>query len=279
MKTPKEIRDLNGNLVGYLLIVNQPNRAVLEVLDHLHDMGCRATLYRLDIAVDFITQTRCEAEWLKHWLAKHVLLRWRPKGRMLTHEEGIYWVNQKDRRQNNKKRSARDLLVYASRLSKITGTPCTHLELRFQTSAGCRTVASRVKDVLKIDPSKVFGRHLRLSFVSKAFVDKAVRDAVKDDRRRHRGREIPAIIDRRRAAIPRIVKSVLHRGGHDRATLIKDRHPKRVKKTHPITLLNVPTHFTFAPTPVSISTVTPSFSNSQMISMTPSERDRTHNAV
>jgi hypothetical protein len=108
-------KDRNGNRVGYRLTVHQPTMTTLAQLDRLH----HASLFRFDLAVDFLTLRTTDAEWLKQWLATHLLQRWRRQGPMHDEDNTVYWVEQSYR----KRRSQRDMLVYSDRASKISGGP------------------------------------------------------------------------------------------------------------------------------------------------------------
>jgi hypothetical protein len=269
----KDCRDRNGKIVGHRLTVHQPTQTVIQIFDCLHDLPhCWACLHRFDIAVDLITRTDADAAFLKEWLLCHVVLRWRPRGPMHDEEYGSYWVDQEHRKHHGKKHSARDLAVYACNIrpSKIAHQPCAHLELRFQNSAACKKEVVRVRGLIKLDPSKLFAKHLRVSFISARYVRDAMRKASKDDRDRYEGRETSVYTDRYRASAARREQSFLHRLGHDRATWLRDRYRHlRKSQSYPFTsVVRVPDHVVFAAAPISTSTHRPSFLNYSMISVT-----------
>jgi hypothetical protein len=260
-------RDRNGWLIGHRLIVHHPTQPVIQIFDRLHDLPhCWACLRRFDIAVDFTTRSQADAEWLKDWLSRHIVMRWRRRGPMREFSNGIYWVNQRHRRQRGKKGSNRDVLVYADRY-KITHGPCAHLELRFRTARACRAQGiGRAIDLINLDPSKLLDKHLSLAFISEPFVQRSMRDAVNEDRDRNKDRELSAFNDQYRASISRRVKSLLHRAGYDRATWIRDQYPhlKAAKSYSLPQLFKVPNKLV----PMSTYQHHGSFLNYSMISVT-----------
>ena len=224
----------HGSCVGYWVTVHQPTMGALAALDRLD----HASLFRFDLATDFLTNTGKDAEWLQQWLATHVLLRWRPKGSM--HEEdhgGLYWVKQSHR----KRRSPRDLLAYTTLPSKLTGQPCMHLELRFQTAQACHSQGvHRARDLARLNPSQLFERCLRISFASETYVQKTIRDEVQNDIRHYRGKPSDPLDDKLRANVRYEVASILTRAGHDRAQWLKDNYPKRIGTTFSPSILAIP---------------------------------------
>jgi hypothetical protein len=141
-----ECRDRHNNVVGYRVTVQRPSILMLQALDQLQRDNPRIILYRFDVAVDFLKPSQDAAEQQKIEIVTHALLKWRRKGPMHDEPNGVYWVRDKSR----KRRSNRDLLVYADRLSKISGDICTHWELRLQRAAACkREGIYRVRDLTK----------------------------------------------------------------------------------------------------------------------------------
>jgi hypothetical protein len=253
-------RDWPQSTVGYRVTLHQPNQQMLGVLDRIPGI-----LFRFDIAIDFITRNQADADYLRDWNEKHVLLLWRRRGPTHDEADGSYRIKQKGR----KRRSARDLLDYSSVIKPskiITGEPNAHLELRFQKAAACRKEVRRVTDLITLDPAKLLHKHLRLSVISERFVVKAIRETIKEDRVRYAGREASTFGDRYRASLPHRVRSFLHRYG---ATWIKDNCPKAAK-SHPLnTVFQIPNHLTFKGEAISISPLYPLLPNSLMISMPP----------
>src|SRR5262249_40567761 len=111
-------KDRFDNVIGHRIGLHQPNLAVLPVLEQFQRQ-CDGKLCRVDIAADLTTHRRV-------WIEQNCLLRWRRPGRLHEEENAVYWVEQLSR----SRRSNRDLVLYDDKPSKITGTACTHLELR-----------------------------------------------------------------------------------------------------------------------------------------------------
>jgi hypothetical protein len=254
---------VKGKLVGYRLCVNQPNESALYVLDRLlQALRWRASFYRFDVALDFLTCNDCEARWLKNWLASHVLLRWRRGGPIHDIATTTCWNRQKGR----KKRSARDLVAYPTDDPKPNGISGTraHLELRFQNGAACRKQGiHRPSDLITLDVAALFERHLRLSFVGDEWVRRRVRAAVQADRARHRhhNRQLEAFADRYRADLAGNVEAVYRAAGWDRATFLRDHFPRLRKKSksYPLSaVFCIPETLTFDPISVTTPTQYPS---------------------
>jgi hypothetical protein len=238
----KGCRDRKGNRVGYWVTVHQPAMGAVATLDSLA-MQHGTSLFRFDMAVDLLTLNATCADLLKDWFVTHLLLRWRRHGPM--HDEdhgGVYWVKQSHR----KRRSQRDMLAYTTFPSKLTGQPCMHLELRFQTAQACRSQGvHRARDLAQLNPAQVFERCVRISYVGETYVQHAIRDAVEDDIRHHKGRLTSVLADRLRAQTRYFVASALKRAGYDRAQWIKDNYPKRIRTTVSPSILAIPERLTW----------------------------------
>ena len=251
----KECIDRNGVLQGYRLIVNQPTTEMLRLLADLQ-ARYHATLFRVDIAVDWLTRTQAGAGQLMQLLLRWIMLRWRRKGAMYDHGEAActhYWVFQAKRTQSGKRRSARDLAVYADKPSKFGGEPCVHLELRYQNTEACRRQDVQTAiDLINLNPRFLFDKHVRLSDGARLFVNNIIREHVYSDRLNHLATRSKAkseialrFEERSRAAISRRVASIYERGGKFRAQWVKHHHPRWVEKSVPISVLSVPNCLTW----------------------------------
>lgn len=205
--------DRDGNLCGWRMIVHQPELRTFLVFECMQAMY-RAPFCRFDVAFDQIV---ADAPADKEQLARNLRLKWRPPGQMHDEEGTTYFTRQLERtRDGKKRRSRRDLVMYADRPSKVTGeVNCNHIELRFYgaESVRCAGYAS-VNDLrTKLNPRKLFQKHIKLSadFDAEPIIKKVVRAAVNEDRNRHRVRTWNAFDDRYRASIPRRVRSLLER--------------------------------------------------------------------
>jgi hypothetical protein len=228
----------NGYTVGYRVVVHQPSIGVLQILDQLVEQH-EAKLYRADIATDWCVLTSLKARQLARALKRYLLLRWRRRGPMRfdgddTDEETTHWINQNARRNRGKRRSARDVGLYSSKPSKITGLPCAHLELKFYNSRAVRAEGWHMlpSHVAHTDPGKLFGKHLRLCLDFEPWLKRTIKKQVKLARAGD-----PDLDGARLAARYRWV---MENGKMDCAQWLKDNHPKAIKTTHPVDVLRVP---------------------------------------
>jgi hypothetical protein len=228
----RECRDAGGRLQGHRLIINRPDRAALLDLDQLCP-EYRGVLSRFDVALEIQPPSEVAAEGLLEWIACNSVLRWRRRGPMEDFENGaVYW----QMKLRSGRRPSRNLVAYPDVVNRVTGEPnCAHLELRFYRADTIRRQGIRtVKDLITLDPSKLFARHVKFSDAGEQYVVKMMREAVKDDIERYRNREASEFTDRYRAHIPRRVRGRLHRLGQDRAQHVKDASPRtKLKPTEP----------------------------------------------
>lgn len=144
--------------IGYRFIVNRPSEQALLILDKIVAEH-RATVYRADIALDFITRSPAIARILMLHLIRHGVMRWCQSNGMPDEEFGTYWSRWRGKR----KTPTRNLLVYADRLSKPRAQPCCHLELRVITSEACQRQGIEVpSDLIGLKPLQLFKRNFVL---------------------------------------------------------------------------------------------------------------------
>lgn len=234
-------RDDAGFTWGYRMIVHQPKRSTISMLDHLQQKY-KAPICRLDVAADFILGSDQERQTVRAWLERNVLLRWRPAGPMFDEGDTTGWVEYRDRKRLGKKRANRDLELYADKECKLTGeVDCVHLELRFLTSAAVRAAGyGRATSVPKLNPRRLFRKHVKLvNFDPDTFKQRAMRSAVNEDRRFYRRRTTTPFDDRYRASIPRRIKAFIERWTLDRAQLVKDHFGIKMKSVD-LDVLHIP---------------------------------------
>lgn len=210
----EKCRDRRGEVCGYRIIVHQPTKRTLRLLEQMREAQ-KGALCRFDVAFDFVGPN---AERLKEWLAKHMVMKWRRDGFMLDIDGTTYWVEQARRNQ----RSARDVALYADRLSKVTGDECCHFDLRFQRAQSCRQAGYHaITDLLSVNPAELFSKYLRLvDFDIEPLIQRLQRAAVNADRERYNGIATSQFIDRWRAAIPAKVRSIVERASSGRAQML-----------------------------------------------------------
>ena len=135
------------------------------------------------------------------------------------------------------RRPARNLVLYDSKPSKLTGEKVAHLELRFlRASAIRREGIRRVRDLIHIDPNALYSKHVKWTLAAEDYVPKAVRRAVQEDREKYRGKDVSAFLDRYRSNIAQRVRWVLER--YTCAQSLKDKYPHMLMKHNQCTILH-----------------------------------------
>jgi hypothetical protein len=145
----------NRQWPGCGLIVNGPTEEMMHALAAL-----RATITRCDPAYDWPAQSQAEADHYLMFHKRHLLLRYRRKGeRQLWASGAVAW-----KRYRTSQRTGKNVMAYTDRWSKMAKAPfCCHLEIRFMTGMACRHAGLfTVSDLLKLNPSRLFARQLRL---------------------------------------------------------------------------------------------------------------------
>jgi hypothetical protein len=206
---------------GYRYKLNYPfDAATLVKLDWITERY-QGTLTRFDPALDIQASDR---DYLLNWIKQHALLRWRRPGEMDDWKQGTCWIP-------ITLNPPRNLLVYIGRPNKVTkDTQCVHVELRFITAASVRRQGiRRVRDLLNLDPAKLFAKHLKWSNIGALHVIKTIRKAVKEDMQRQYKSE-HQFLDKYRASIPVMVQGRLKRLQMDRSQQVKGRFRHRKVK-------------------------------------------------
>jgi hypothetical protein len=204
--------DADGRQRGNLFIRNRPDRLTLQRLDPLA-RECSGVLSRLDIALDIQPPPGVTVEHLKSWIIRTGVLKWRRKQPMHDMENGTYWIMTSGRR------ATRNLCICVAGYNRVTGElDCVHLELRFFRSQtiGRQGILS-IKDVINLNPNRLFAKHVKFTDIGDMHVIKVMRQAVKDDKGRCRNKETTKFDDQYRASIPRRAKGLLKRLGYDRS--------------------------------------------------------------
>jgi hypothetical protein len=235
--------DKYGMVWGYRVILHQPNDSTLETLDRLQkEHGGK--LCRLDVAYDFSSHSR-------DWLDRHSTMRWRRRGPMLDEENGVYFIQQKDRR----RRSGRDIAFYWDRPSKITGElDIPHLELRLQNTETVRREGFKhAGDLIGLNPKDLFQRHIKLVEVDIEGIKwSIIRKTLRDERLSYiakRPRKVSSWFDRYRASLPHRLARQFDRIVQGRAQVIKDLLPNAIQrgKIIPVDVLGIPNRLDWVP--------------------------------
>ncbi|WP_338319642.1 hypothetical protein [Bradyrhizobium ottawaense] len=155
---PKMHKDQNNPKLiwRYTLIVNQPSRFCIALLQLYTEVDCNFSLYRLHLAFDVIrTHDGWTYEGVTEVLKNLLHLRYRKHTDSIYEYEGTTYSISVARR---KSRPYRNLCFYNSKPSNITGEDnCIHVEIRMERK---RTVQAAgilaPSDILSIKPKEVF---------------------------------------------------------------------------------------------------------------------------
>src|SRR5262249_54455743 len=150
-------------------------------------------------------------------ILKQGLLKWRRDQPMRDEQRTVYWVDFKLKK--GRPRAYRNLVLYDDKVNKITGeVDCVHLELRFHRAITVKRQGIRsVRDLLKVNPKRLFDKHLKFTDIAERYVDKRVREETTRQRKNYKGKEVSSNTDHYHAHIPIKVKSHLHRLGLNRS--------------------------------------------------------------
>lgn len=224
-------------VVGYRLFAHQPGRCLLRQLRNIQRLHL-GKLSRFDVAFD-MPQPR-------EWFERHCVMKWRWAGHMHDEENGLYFVDYRSRNT----RPARDFVLYDDKPSKITGAPCTHLEMRFLTAASVRRAGfENIDDLIKLNPYQLSSKYLKIvEFDPQAFTNKMIRAAVKTDRHEYQGKKASSYVDQYRATIHRRIRGLLGRTLRGRAQNLRDLYPKHFEdlKELSVDILDLPTSLSWA---------------------------------
>ncbi len=212
-----------NQLFGYRLIVNRPDLKTLQILDRLAD-ETGSVICRFDICLDIQPFDGATAEQLIVWITSAAILKWRRRGPMQDYENGaVYWQMKRRKRPN------RNLVVYKDEVNRVTGElNCVHLELRFfRADTIRRQGVERITDLINLNPSELFSKHLKFTDIGTAHVQRVQRQAVKEDREQYRQKDTTEFTDQYRASISRRVRGFMHRFGYDRSQHVRDNFQNR----------------------------------------------------
>jgi hypothetical protein len=136
---------------------------------------------RFDVALDFITTTQLHASRIRSFLRMCVTQPRRGRTRMNLDTTTVYFCGQ---------RARRNIVIYATKPSKITGTPAAHLELRYSNARACKSRGIRkLIDLENYNISDTLSRDVRISDINWAKADRIVDSAAANTVRWHHLRE------------------------------------------------------------------------------------------
>lgn len=142
----------------------QPTMAALEFLaarrrDHV--------VSYIELALDLIVDDQQDLDALAHFLDRHLVQTWH-RGKIVVQGATRYW---------RPRASARNLVVYPDRHSKITGeVHCLHVEMRLLGAEAVRRAGiGAIADITNFDHRAFWRRHLRLVDIDREKLSLAVR--------------------------------------------------------------------------------------------------------
>lgn len=217
----------DGKRLGVRIVVHQPQPSHLQSLHVLlGDDGY--VLRRVDVAYDFDP-----AQFSLHWFERSALMRWRRPGEMFDVEAGFYFVKLPGRHYP----ASRTAVIYTGKPSKITGRPATHFELRFsRAQATRRSGVVKLIDLEKLDPKKLFMRHIKLVHYDPAGLRlRLLKRALKLERADYQQGKNKAspFIEKYRAGLPARYRRFFRQVIPDRVQLLKDAHPLYASRLRP----------------------------------------------
>lgn len=149
---------------GYFLVrMHQPSRGSANVLsafapDHI--------ISRADFALDLSVEHFFGARRLHFFLSRYLRQTWHGNRKIVSEQNTLYF---------DKAWNRRNIVMYASRPSKITGTACAHVEFRFYGARICKRNGLRtLTDLRKFDAISLLQKSFRLSAVVPSLVDKRI---------------------------------------------------------------------------------------------------------
>jgi hypothetical protein len=129
---------------------NEALRLIEEHLDHI--------VSEFHIAYDLPARTAGDAEALTSVIQRLAIQPWHGSRKSRLMEKGVY--------ASDKRRTARNFIIYGDKPSKVTNRPCSHVELRFNGAAACRARGVRTcGDLLSFDATKYLDRDIKLGLI------------------------------------------------------------------------------------------------------------------
>jgi hypothetical protein len=122
---------------------------------------------RVDVALDLVVGTAAAARRLHDFFYRHMVQRWHGRRRMAVYRDTTYLAQDRT--------TARNLVQYCDKLSKVTGGPCCHLELRLKSASACRRAGIEyLDDLLRLNHRKVWAKELCLRAVDQHKLERQI---------------------------------------------------------------------------------------------------------
>jgi hypothetical protein len=128
----------------YTLSIHQPTEEALRIIELALQAPIHARIHEVHIALDLLTASRAEAVELQGFMARHLLPSSRPT-KSIVWVKGTAYYNKGTRR-------GREWALYADLPSKVTGTWCSHIEIRIKGADQLRRDSlSSAAELLRLD--------------------------------------------------------------------------------------------------------------------------------
>jgi hypothetical protein len=148
------------------LFVARIQRPTLSCISYLTKLVPDHIVTRFDIAFDLLTHSSKQAQQVQNSILRHLTQPWRGHRKVTRYQTTIYY---------GAKRTRRNLAMYATRPSKLTGGPAAHIELRYSTAASCRRRrVNQLKDLVRLAPAQLLAKDCRLSIINWHKVDREI---------------------------------------------------------------------------------------------------------
>lgn len=188
---------------GEVWVLRQPTRALLSFLTQAKlNNSWSFEVARVDIAVDFQTETPVDAQKVKSFLQHHMRQKWHGKAPATTYQNTTYGGPAAKRR---------NYAIYADKASKVTGCPCAHLELRFRSFQRCRK--KRFDDLNNlasgINAMKLLEEETCLEIIVPDRFDRFLEQVARATKRANRGMA-HWLLDDVREKVARVIARILH---------------------------------------------------------------------
>ena len=199
----KDCVDRTGHWQGARVIFNRPTPACLAVIADISRVERQSTICRVDVAVDFRVNSESDVDALADWIDHHVVLKWRSsRTRKRVVKSTVYWCDA---------RKGRNIALYRKRDCVV------RMELRlFSTASVRRAGLDDLTKLVSINPQGLFNHHVKARRFTERFKIKAIREAVKQERKRaaaiknRRNKQTQQFVDRYRSRIRQRVRHVLN---------------------------------------------------------------------
>lgn len=217
----------NRSFVGWTASLHQPTREDLEFfalwqgrLRH-QDERFRLIVSRVDVAVDFVTESASAASYLKAFATENWRVIRGREGDMRHVEQTTY---------GNRAGAPRNLTRYCDRSSKLRpGRPCCHVELRLTRPAIAGRPLADLGALLTLNPHQLFRQHVRTGRTTEELrkIRRSIKLWLRDEAARLRRLELAGRLTtfhvQYAANMPRRAWYVAMRGRDDLLTLAPDR--------------------------------------------------------